>query len=296
MEVEILEMLELDPRRGEELLGGGDVPIHRAADVEEHQHLDRVAPLGPHVDVEVALLCRAAHRVVEVELLGCAFARKAAKPAQRHFDVARAKLDVAGQVLVLALVPHFHRAEIAIPVLADAHAGGVIAMGPVWRGTSRADPFRAALMAALLLGEALFQLLHDLFPAAQRLDLFLVLFRQMKLRDEAKPLLRHLRLQLAHQLEALEDVAEHHVELVEVALVLHQRGAGKVVEVFDAPVGEVGIERFQKRQILLQRHRDLGASQLIEELDEHLAAPGLRSGAEGIATRTARQAKPLRRD
>jgi len=35
-------------------------------------------------------------------------------------------------------------------------------------------------------------------------------------------------------------VAEHAVELVEVALVLHQRGAREVVEVFHAAAGEVG--------------------------------------------------------
>src|SRR2546426_6602570 len=30
-----------------------DVPVHRAADVEQRQHLDRIVPLGAHVDVEI---------------------------------------------------------------------------------------------------------------------------------------------------------------------------------------------------------------------------------------------------
>lgn len=33
-----------------------DVPVHRAADVEEQQHLHGIAPLGPQLDVEIALL------------------------------------------------------------------------------------------------------------------------------------------------------------------------------------------------------------------------------------------------
>src|SRR5690606_1463416 len=93
---------------------------------------------------------------------------------------------------------------------------------------------------------------------------------EVELADGAQPFLRDMRLDgVAHQLEALEDVAEHLVEAVQVALVLHQRGAGEVVEVLHAAVGEVGLEGFHQRQILLQRHRQSGGSELMEEVDEH---------------------------
>ena len=74
---------------------------------------------------------------------------------------------------------------------------------------------------------------------------------------------------LAHELQALEDVAEHLVELVEVALVLHQCGAGEIVEILDAAVGEVGLHRLHQRQVLLQGDRHLGGFQLVEEGGEH---------------------------
>ena len=51
----------------------------------------------------------------------------------------------------LAPVPDFHRAAVAAFVLADAHAFRIVAIGAEGRGAGRADPFRAALVAALLL-------------------------------------------------------------------------------------------------------------------------------------------------
>ena len=57
-------------------------------------------------------------------------------------------------------------------VLADANAFRVVAIGAKGRGTTRTDPFVPAFMALLLLFEALFQRLHQLFPATERFDLF----------------------------------------------------------------------------------------------------------------------------
>ena len=82
VEVEVLEVAELALRRREQLLADAHVRVHRAADVEEQQHLDPVAPLGQHVQVEPAGVARRAlDRAVEVELLGHAFAREAAQLA-----------------------------------------------------------------------------------------------------------------------------------------------------------------------------------------------------------------------
>ncbi len=76
----MLEPLELALGGGEQLLGRLDVPVHRAADVEEQQHLDGVAPLRPQLDVDVALVGGRADRAVEVELVGRALAGETPEP------------------------------------------------------------------------------------------------------------------------------------------------------------------------------------------------------------------------
>ena len=165
VEVEVLEVLELEPRGGEQLLGDLDVPVHGAADVEEEQDLDGVAALGPQPDVEVALVGGLVDGVVEVEFLGGAGAGEAAQAPQRDAHVAHAELDAVVEVLELALVPHLHGAEVAVAVLADADAFRVVAIGAEGRGARGADPFAAALVAALLLLQALLQGLEELVPA-----------------------------------------------------------------------------------------------------------------------------------
>ena len=76
MKVEVLEVLELGARCREQLLRAFDVPVHGAADVEEHQDLHRVVALGDHADVEIALLGRAADGAGEIKLFGGAAARE----------------------------------------------------------------------------------------------------------------------------------------------------------------------------------------------------------------------------
>ena len=91
VEVEVLHVLELAARRGEQFLGHLDVPVHRAADVEEQQHLHRVVPLRAHVDIEIALVGRVLDGAVEVEFFRRAGARELAQPPQRDLDVAGAE-------------------------------------------------------------------------------------------------------------------------------------------------------------------------------------------------------------
>src|SRR5436189_6413306 len=50
-------------------------------------------------------------------------------------------------------------------------------------------------------------------------------------------------------LEPLEHSAEHTIELIEIALVLYQRGARKVVEILHGLLGQVRLERHEQRQI-----------------------------------------------
>src|SRR5215467_10708270 len=96
--------------------------IHRAADVEEYEHLHRIAPLRPHHHVEIAAIGGLADRGVEIEFVRRAGAGEFAQAPERDLDVADAKLDIAVEVLELAAVPDLYRAIVAILFLADAHA------------------------------------------------------------------------------------------------------------------------------------------------------------------------------
>ena len=243
---------------------------------------------GPHVDVEIALVRGALDGVVEIELVGRAGAREFAQAAQRDLDVARAELDLVVEVLELALVPHLHGAAV-LAFSADADAFGIVARVAERRGAGGADPFLAALVAALLLFEPLLQGLEQLVEAAHRLDHLLLFLGEIFLRELLQPLGGDLGGErLLEQVEPLEHVAEHAVELVEVALVLHQRGAREIVEVLDPAAGEVLLHRFHQGQVFAQRDRHAGGFQLGEEGDEHggiLAAVGRES--ESVSGRLA---------
>ena len=75
-------------------------------------------------------------------------------------------------------------------------------------------------------------------------------------------------------------MAEHAVELVEVALVLHQRGARQIVEILHPAAGEIGLHRLHQGEVFAQRHRHAGRFQLMEEGDEH--APTIRPIAVAV--------------
>src|SRR5690606_1427060 len=97
-----------------------------AADVEEQHHLDGVAPLGPHLDVQPALTRRAVDGAVDVQFLRRPLSGEAAQAAQSDLDIAGAQFDAVVQIAVFALLPDLDRpAMLARP--ADAHAFGVVA-------------------------------------------------------------------------------------------------------------------------------------------------------------------------
>ena len=93
----------------------------------------------------------------------------------------------------------------------------------------------------------------------------------MLLGELAQPLLGNLgcRTLAGHRLEALEDMAKHAIELVEVTLVLHQHRARQVVEVVDAVAGDALLHAFHQREVLLDGDRHLGLTQFEEEVGEH---------------------------
>src|SRR5262249_15304567 len=150
------------------------------------------------VHVEIAVIGGLANRRVEIEFIRRAGARELAQTAQRDLDVADAELDIAVEILELALVPDLDRAVVAVLLLADAHAFGIVAMGAERRGAGSADPLVAALMAALLLLEALAQRFHELVPA-HGLDLLLLFLGEIFLGELLQPLLGDLG--LAHRIK-----------------------------------------------------------------------------------------------
>src|ERR1700722_8521030 len=270
VEVEIFHVLEFAFRRREQFLDLLDMGIHRAADVEEHQNLHRIAPLGTHVHVEIAVIGGFLDRGVEIEFVGRAGAGELAQTAQRDLDVADAKLDIAVEVFELAAIPHLHGAEVAVLFLADPHAFRVIAVRAKRRGACRSDPFAAALVTALLLFQALAKRLHELVPA-HRLDLLLFFLAEVFFGELLQPFFGNVGLEhpVEQAFQPLEHQAEHAIELVEIALILHQRGAREVIEVLHRLLREVGVDRLHQRQVFAQGHRHLGLAQRCEELQEH---------------------------
>jgi hypothetical protein len=116
VEVIVFEVLELAAAGREQFLADADVIVHRAADIEKQQHLDRVVTLRPHLAVEPAGVARGTgDGAFEIEFLGGAFAGKAAQAAQGDLDVARAELDAVVEVAVFALLPDLDRRAVLAP-------------------------------------------------------------------------------------------------------------------------------------------------------------------------------------
>ena len=81
MEIEEFEILEFARRGAEQFLAQLDERVHRSADVEEKQQLDRVAPFGPHADIEPALPRGPFDRARNIEFVGGTLAREFAQAA-----------------------------------------------------------------------------------------------------------------------------------------------------------------------------------------------------------------------
>src|SRR5690242_13288537 len=108
--------------------------IHRAADIEEYQNLHRVAPLGAHMHVEIAVIGGFPDRGVEVEFVRGAGACELPQSPQRDLDVADAEFDIAVEILELAAIPYLYRAKVAVLLLADADTFRIVAVGAKRRG------------------------------------------------------------------------------------------------------------------------------------------------------------------
>ena len=159
-------------------------------------------------------------------------------------------------------------------LLADANAFRIVAIGAKRRRAAGTDPLVAAFMALLLLFEALLQRLHQLLEAAHGLDFVHLFLAQEFLGHLAQPFLGNVGHVdgIRHAVQALEDVAEHLVELVDIALILHQGGARQVIKVSHLHIDDLFVHRLHQHQVFLQRDRHFGFTQFIEEVEEHGAS------------------------
>ena len=269
----MLQMLELGPRGREQLVDQPRMVVHAAAGIQKQQHFYGVMPLGPGLDVDIAMLGAGADGAGQVQLLGGAVTRPLPQALQRHLDVAGAQFDRIVEVAELALVPDLDRAAVAAFVLADAHALGVVAVSAKGRGASGADPFAAALMAALLLGQSLAQAAHQLLKAAGAVDGGALLGRQEFLGQLFQPVagnccLMDQRLD-GDLVEAGKRLGKGAVETVDMGFVLDQRGAGEVIEALGPPVGQPGLNAGQQVQIFPQAGGHPVPAQTVEKGPEH---------------------------
>src|SRR6056297_3366062 len=133
------------------------------------------------------MLGSGADRAVEIEFIMCPIARPSAQTLERDLDVAGAEFHAVVEIVEFTLVPDLDGATVAAFVLADAHALGVVAIGPEGRRARRADPLGAALMPPLLFLPSLLESLHQLVEAAECLDLGLFLGAEMLFGHLFKP-------------------------------------------------------------------------------------------------------------
>src|SRR5271166_5363716 len=184
-------MTELAARGGEQLLAHRNVRIHRAAYVQEQQHLDAVASLGDEAQIQPSGVSRRPlDGRIQVELLGHALAREAAQPAQGNLHIARINLHRIVEIAERALIPNLDRAAAAPALLANADALRVVTVRAERAGARGPYPLGAALVPAALLLETLPERLHEPFPAAERLDPRFLRFAQCAFDQLADPLLR----------------------------------------------------------------------------------------------------------
>ncbi len=125
-------------------------------------------------------------------------------------------------------------------------------------------------MALFLFLDSFGQHLHQPFEAAHGFNLRFFFIGEEFLGKFLEPLGGDVGVKSAlNALQALEDMAKHPVELVDVLLVFHEGRARQVVEVIHRPVDDCLVERLHEHEVFFQRYGKLGFAQLCEEAAEH---------------------------
>ncbi len=59
------------------------------------------------------------------------------------------------------------------------------------------------------------------------------------------------------------------IEAIEILLVFNKGRTGEIIEFFNTAARDASVDRLQECQVLLERHWNFGATQLVEESGEH---------------------------
>ena len=128
-------------------------------------------------------------------------------------------------------------------------------------------------MALFLFFQALLQGFHQLVPA-HFFDGGFLFGCEFVFKGLFKPLQRHVGGEVGQHFHAFEIGAKGFIELIEMLFVLHQNHATEVVKIIHAAgvaVGadHIGLQRFQKGEVFLDRHRQFGRAQGVEKINQH---------------------------
>ena len=92
--------------------------------------------------------------------------------------------------------------------------------------------------------------------------------------DELQPFLGNVgdKFLAGRRDEPLEHRAEDLVEAVELAFVVNEDAAAEIIELLGIERDDVGVERLEKQQMLLEAGRNPAAPERLDEADEHAPA------------------------
>ena len=126
-------------------------------------------------------------------------------------------------------------------------------------------------MASFLIGEALLERGHDLVPRPERVDFRHLLRGQILFGDQLEPFLGDVGRQILawRSDHPLENRAENLVEAVELAFVVNEHASAEVIELLGFGRDDLGVERLEEQQMLLQAGRNPAAPQCLDKANEH---------------------------
>ena len=251
------------------------VAPHGAAAVHKQQKLRLVLPGPLHHDLQHARIAAGlVNCLVDIQLglQPVVAVGKKTQLFQSHLVLTDGQRTVVAEIPEPALSRH-HQGAAVHAVAQNADPVGRVAAVAEGRLSSGADPLLSAVVLLLLLPEPL---LHDLPDLLQCLvlphgiDLRLVEVRGRH--GFGEPLVQLLR-QLVRRLDAFEVLDEGLVEAVVVLDLLHQNGAGHVIELCEACMVQVHVQRLQQHVPLIQAGLHAVIPQNVKKVCKHSDPP-----------------------
>jgi hypothetical protein len=180
---------------------------------------------------------------------------------------------VEGQIAAIALISAgVGRFDGASPSRgsADTDAAWMVARAAEGRGTRRADPAIAAVVALVLLAQPLFEQALD-FVEVERFEKRAFLVGELFSHHRIAQPIQKLGVDLLGAFgDATKMRRECDVERIEVALSVDEDGARYEVKPLERAVVQPESQRACERHRFLHADRHLVAPQLVDEVDEHL--------------------------